>query len=153
MQEILLIIFLVVAIALVGVILIQQGKGAGMGASFGAGASGTVFGAPGSGNVLTKMTTVLAIIFFGIALTLGYLANDTGTEASKDIFDQAEQQQTESVDAVKTDIPATTAPNSQSDIPAVVKPETTSEEVKSEAPAESSEKQDDTAEEDKEGDK
>ena len=64
MQDILLIVFLVVALALVGVILLQQGKGAGMGASFGAGASGTVFGSTGSGNVLTKITTVLAIVFF-----------------------------------------------------------------------------------------
>ncbi|PWK48503.1 preprotein translocase subunit SecG [Pleionea mediterranea] len=133
MQDILLIVFLVVALALVGVILLQQGKGAGMGASFGAGASGTVFGSSGSGNVLTKITTVLAIIFFGIALTLGYIANGTGKVAEKDLFDQAEEQTAPvvtgnpdsdiPVDAgnatgdSESDIPVSEAP--KSDIPAV----------------------------------
>ncbi|NVJ58921.1 MAG: preprotein translocase subunit SecG [Gammaproteobacteria bacterium] len=131
MQEVLLIIFLVVAIALVGVILLQQGKGAGMGASFGAGASGTVFGAPGSGNVLTKLTTVLAIIFFGIALTLGYLANDSDGETPKDIFDQAAQQQIEAAEKAKTDIPTTSTPDAESDIPAASKPEGQTDDVKS----------------------
>ena len=64
MQEIILVIYLIVSIALVGVILLQQGKGAEMGASFGAGGANTVFGASGSGNVLTKTTTILAILFF-----------------------------------------------------------------------------------------
>ncbi|WMS86507.1 preprotein translocase subunit SecG [Pleionea litopenaei] len=125
MHEILLIIFLVVALALVGVILLQQGKGAGMGASFGAGASGTVFGAPGSGNVLTKVTTVLAIIFFGVALTLGYIANGTGGEVEKDIFDKAEEsQKTLVTPAPKTDIPVETKSAPESDIPAVKATET-----------------------------
>ena len=64
MYQILMIAYLVVALALIGFILVQQGKGAGMGASFGSGASGTVFGASGSGNFLTKTTTILAIAFF-----------------------------------------------------------------------------------------
>ncbi|NVK89320.1 MAG: preprotein translocase subunit SecG [Gammaproteobacteria bacterium] len=120
MQEILLIIFLVVAIALVGVILIQQGKGAGMGASFGAGASGTVFGAPGSGNVLTKVTTVLAIIFFGVALTLGYIANGTGGVVEKDLFDQVEEAEQQA--APKSDIPVAAKTQPESDIPVVTPP-------------------------------
>jgi len=72
MQETILIIYLIVSIALIGIILIQQGKGAEMGASFGAGAANTVFGAGGSGNVLTKTTTILAILFFAIALSISY---------------------------------------------------------------------------------
>ena len=59
MYEILLVVYLVLAIALIGFILLQKSKGAGMGASFGAGASGTVFGSSGSGNFLTKTTTFL----------------------------------------------------------------------------------------------
>jgi preprotein translocase subunit SecG len=73
MQETILIVYLVVAIALVGIILLQQGKGAEMGASFGAGGANTVFGAAGSGNALTKATTILAILFFGIALSISYI--------------------------------------------------------------------------------
>lgn len=86
MQETILIVYLVVAIALVGIILLQQGKGAEMGASFGAGGANTVFGAAGSGNALTKTTTILAILFFGIALSISYL-NSAPPEVVDDIFD------------------------------------------------------------------
>ncbi len=88
MQETILIIYLVVAIALVGIILIQQGKGAEMGASFGAGGANTVFGAGGSGNALTKATTILAILFFAIALSISYL-NSTPTKVVDAVFDEA----------------------------------------------------------------
>lgn len=82
MYEILLVLFLVVSVALIGLILIQHGKGADMGASFGAGASGTVFGSAGSGNFLTRTTAVLATLFFVIALSLGYMVahRDKSTE-------------------------------------------------------------------------
>ncbi|NTS75336.1 preprotein translocase subunit SecG [Catenovulum sp. SM1970] len=75
MYEILLGAFLLTAIALVGLILIQQGKGADMGSSFGAGASNTMFGSSGSGNFLTKSTAVLATIFFVLSLILGNLSS------------------------------------------------------------------------------
>ncbi|VEA31617.1 Protein-export membrane protein secG [Salmonella enterica subsp. enterica] len=55
MYEALLVVFLIVAIGLVGLIMLQQGKGADMGASFGAGASATLFGSSGSGNFMTRM--------------------------------------------------------------------------------------------------
>lgn len=74
MQEVLLILLLVVSVALIAVILLQQSKGAEMGASFGAGASATVFGAAGAGNFLTRLTSILATLFFAIALGLGYLS-------------------------------------------------------------------------------
>ena len=74
MYNVLIIIYLLVAIALVGMILVQQGKGADMGASFGAGASGTLFGSSGSGNFLTRTTAVLAIGFFILSLAIGNLS-------------------------------------------------------------------------------
>ncbi|QLE86380.1 MULTISPECIES: preprotein translocase subunit SecG [Shewanella] len=74
MYEILMVIYLLVAIGLVGLILIQQGKGADMGASFGAGASATLFGSSGSGNFLTRSTAILAIAFFALSLTIGNLS-------------------------------------------------------------------------------
>ncbi|WP_022940693.1 preprotein translocase subunit SecG [Psychromonas hadalis] len=76
MYEILLIVYLIVSIILVGFVLIQQGKGAGMGASFGSGASNTVFGASGAGNFMTRTTAVLAIAFFVLSLLLGNLSSN-----------------------------------------------------------------------------
>ncbi|SUO94525.1 preprotein translocase subunit SecG [Suttonella ornithocola] len=69
------IIFIGTAIALSILILLQQSKGAGMGASFGAGASATVFGARGAGSFLYKATRALAVVFFVSALAMGYLQN------------------------------------------------------------------------------
>jgi len=73
MYEILLVVYLIISLALVGMILIQQGKGADMGSSFGAGASATVFGSSGAGNFMTKTTTILATVFFVLSIILGNL--------------------------------------------------------------------------------
>jgi preprotein translocase subunit SecG len=73
MYEILLVVYLIISLALVGMILIQQGKGADMGSSFGAGASATVFGSSGAGNFMTKTTTILATVFFVLSIVLGNL--------------------------------------------------------------------------------
>ncbi len=91
MYEILLIVYLVVALSLVFLILIQQGKGADMGASFGAGSSNTLFGASGSGNFLTKTTTGLATGFFVLSILLGNLtANQVKqTDEWSDLADPA----------------------------------------------------------------
>ncbi|WP_088210879.1 preprotein translocase subunit SecG [Shewanella sp. Shew256] len=74
MYEVLVVVYLLVALGLIGLILIQQGKGADMGASFGAGASGTLFGSSGSGNFLTRTTAILAIAFFTLSLLIGNLS-------------------------------------------------------------------------------
>ncbi len=66
----LIIVQVVIAAGLVGLVLVQHGKGADMGAAFGSGASGTVFGSQGSGSFLTKATTVLAVLFFLNSLLL-----------------------------------------------------------------------------------
>ncbi|MBK4785222.1 MAG: preprotein translocase subunit SecG [Pantoea sp. Pent] len=83
MYEALLVVFLIVAIGLVGLIMLQQGKGADMGASFGAGASGTLFGSTGSGNFMTRMTAVLATLFFIISLILGNLNSNKTSKGSE----------------------------------------------------------------------
>ena len=70
LYEVLLVVYLIVALILIGLVLIQQGKGAGMGASFGSGASNTVFGATGSGNFMTRATAILATAFFAISLDI-----------------------------------------------------------------------------------
>lgn len=104
MQEIILIIYLVVSVALIGIILIQQGKGAEMGASFGAGGANTVFGSAGSGNVLTKTTTILAILFFGIALSISYFSTEP-KDTSDDILDEVSTQV--STQAKEAEVPKT----------------------------------------------
>ena len=76
-----LVLQLVAAIAMIGLVLVQQGKGADMGASFGSGASGSLFGATGSANFLSRFTAVCATIFFITTLTLAYLSNSVAARA------------------------------------------------------------------------
>ncbi len=75
-STILLILLVVDALALVGLVLLQQGKGADVGAAFGSGGANTVFGSAGSATFLTKATAWLAIGFFAISFGLAYLANE-----------------------------------------------------------------------------
>jgi preprotein translocase subunit SecG len=74
MQTILIVFHLFLAIGLIGLILIQHGKGADMGAAFGSGASGTVFGAKGSASFLTRLTAGLATLFFITSMVMAYFA-------------------------------------------------------------------------------
>ena len=74
MENFILVVHVLIAIAMTGFILLQQGKGAEMGASFGAGSSQTVFGSAGSAGFLTKATAVLALIFFATSITLAIFA-------------------------------------------------------------------------------
>jgi preprotein translocase subunit SecG len=74
MQTILTVVHLFLAIGLVGLVLIQHGKGADAGAAFGSGASATVFGARGSANFLSRSTGVLAALFFVTSMALAYYA-------------------------------------------------------------------------------
>ena len=70
------------AIALTALVLLQQGKGADVGAAFGSGSSNTIFGASGSAPFLTKLTTWLAILFFAITFGLAYIAKERVLEGS-----------------------------------------------------------------------
>ena len=75
MYTILVVVQVLVAIALIALVLLQQGKGADAGAAFGSGASGTVFGARGSANFLSSATAWLAAAFFAVSLALAYFVN------------------------------------------------------------------------------
>ncbi|TQV88994.1 preprotein translocase subunit SecG [Aliikangiella coralliicola] len=105
-MEIILIIYLVVSIALIGIILLQQGKGAEMGASFGAGGANTVFGAAGSGNVLTKTTTVLAILFFAIALGISFMKSKPTVETDS-VIDEVITEQEAAPKSLEAELPTT----------------------------------------------
>lgn len=117
LYEVLLVIDLIVAIMLIGLILIQQGKGADMGASFGGGGSNTVFGSTGSGNFLTRTTAVLATIFFIVSLALGNMSNNQGvTEDTWENLDVPAVEQSEEQPAAG-DVPAADEQESDSDVP------------------------------------
>lgn len=104
--NVLTVAYLVVAIFLIGFILIQQGKGADAGASFGAGAAGTVFGSAGSANFLSRTTAILAIIFFGISLVIGNLnAHSTAPKSQFEDLSQVEQKQVVPAKTENSDIP------------------------------------------------
>jgi preprotein translocase subunit SecG len=76
LETVVIVVHLLAALGLVALVLLQQGKGADAGASFGAGASGTVFGSQGSATFLSRFTAVLAAVFFVTSLGLGFFAKD-----------------------------------------------------------------------------
>jgi preprotein translocase subunit SecG len=82
MQTILLLVHVLAALGMIGLILMQHGKGADAGAAFGSGASATVFGAQGSGSFVTRLTAGLATIFFITSLALAYFAGSSEQEAT-----------------------------------------------------------------------
>ena len=112
--EVLLVAYLVVALLLIGFVLIQQGKGADMGASFGSGGSNTVFGSGGSGNFMTRTTSILAGLFFFISLTLG--AMTANRESAEDEWDNLEVPAAVEVPG-DADVPVVEDVPAQSDIP------------------------------------
>lgn len=105
LYTILEIVLVFTAVALVVLILLQQGKGADAGAAFGSGASGTVFGAGGTANFLSHATAVLATLFFILALAMAYLSHH-GTSVPQSIVERAAQQQVPATQPVTPQIPA-----------------------------------------------
>src|SRR6195256_3611947 len=85
-ETLLLGVHVLVAAALIGFVLLQHGKGADMGAAFGSGSSGSLFGAAGSANFLSRSTAVLATVFFLSSLGLTYMASNH--EAARDLMQQ-----------------------------------------------------------------
>lgn len=84
LETIVLVVHVLVSVGLIGLVLLQQGKGADAGASFGGGASQTVFGSQGTGNFLTKTTSLLALVFFVTSFSLAIFAK----QQSKVMVDQ-----------------------------------------------------------------
>jgi len=95
-----------VALAIIGLVLLQHGKGADMGSGFGSGSSGSLFGATGSANFLSRMTAALATIFFLTSLGLAYLATNKPKPTGTGVLD-----------AVKSEQPAAAKPEAQSPAP------------------------------------
>lgn len=93
MYTVLVVVQVVLAIGIIGLVFLQQGKGAEAGAAFGSGASGTVFGARGSANFLSRATAVAAAAFFAVSLTLAYLVGNQPESAS--VVDRVSAEQSE----------------------------------------------------------
>jgi preprotein translocase subunit SecG len=102
MEQFILIFHFVVAVALIGLILIQQGKGAEAGASFGAGASQTVLGSSGGWNFFSKVTAILATIFFVTSVSLAVVAKNRTVVSD---FDLPVLEQVSTEAAVESSIP------------------------------------------------
>ncbi|MDH3527900.1 MAG: preprotein translocase subunit SecG [Gammaproteobacteria bacterium] len=137
MFNFLLVVQILVSISIISLVMLQQGKGADMGAAFGSGASGTIFGSQGSSSFFTRATGVLAAIFFiNCLLIASPLVRDSG-KTSESLADQIEQQaadirkaveqegvagtleklQTETAD-LPTDLPVATEAPVAADVPA-----------------------------------
>lgn len=103
MQTVLLIVHLLASVTLIALVLLQQGKGADMGAAFGSGASSTVFGARGSGSFLTRSTAILAAIFFITSISLAYFS--TQSAVRKSVTEVAVPVETPQQPLAPTDVP------------------------------------------------
>src|SRR5205085_2143973 len=86
---IVLVVQIVTALGMIGLILLQHGKGADMGAAFGSGASGSLFGASGSANFLSRTTAVLAAVFFAATLTLAYFSHSVAPTSGTSVLERA----------------------------------------------------------------
>jgi preprotein translocase subunit SecG len=100
-NSILLVAQVLLSISLIVLILMQHGKGADAGAAFGSGASATVFGARGSGNFLSRATTVIAILFFIVCLSLAYISSNR--DAPDSVMGSVTDQETEVVPMQESD--------------------------------------------------
>jgi len=109
-----IVVHVLIAIAIIGLVLLQHGKGADMGSGFGGGASGSLFGATGSANFLSRTTAVLAALFFVSSLTLAYFATQRPREAGS-VVDRAAPAQ--KANAVK---PEAAKPEAKNENPPVI---------------------------------
>jgi len=108
MFNLVVVVQVISALVIIGLVLLQHGKGADMGAAFGSGASGSLFGASGSSNFLSKSTAVAAAIFFASTLGLANMANNRTVATGGGVMERAGQ----TVPATTTapaDVPAPTA--------------------------------------------
>jgi preprotein translocase subunit SecG len=145
MFSILLAIQILVSVAIITLVLLQQGKGADMGAAFGSGASGTVFGARGSGSFFTRATGILAAIFFiNCLLIASPLVREAGQseETLAERIEQQEAQQQEAAEQAATGAALESQQVVEEDVPAVITEQLQSEEsdvpgVPAEAPGSS----------------
>jgi preprotein translocase subunit SecG len=111
LTSVLIVLHVLVALAIIGLVLLQHGKGADMGSGFGGGASGSLFGATGSANFLSRTTAVLAALFFILSLALAYVATRRPVEEGGGVIDVIRKQQAEKPAPKAQEKPAAPAPS------------------------------------------
>jgi preprotein translocase subunit SecG len=116
-ESLLLGLHVVVAAALIGFVLLQHGKGADMGAAFGSGSSGSLFGAAGSANFLSRTTAILATVFFLSSLGLTYLASNRVAAGSGDVMKQGVMQTAPGAPATKAESKAVEPATKAGEVP------------------------------------
>ena len=117
--NLIIVVQVVSALAIIGLVLMQHGKGADMGAAFGSGASGSLFGASGSSNFLSKSTAVAAAIFFGSTLALAYIGNSGSGESGGGVMGRVTVPSSQaSATGIPGGAPAQTAPADVPTLPA-----------------------------------
>lgn len=87
-----LVVDVIVALCIIGLVLLQHGKGADVGAAFGSGASGSLFGASGSANFLSRTTAILAVVFFLTTFVLAYIVTHKPRAAPAGVMDTVKEQ-------------------------------------------------------------
>ena len=103
-EKVFLVLLVLDALALIGLVLLQQGKGADVGAAFGSGSSGTVFGSSGGANFLTRLTTFFAVLFFVLSFSLAYLAKErTQSSATLPMIELSAQENEDSETTLEVD--------------------------------------------------
>lgn len=118
MDKLVLIIHSLAALVIIGLILLQQGKGAAMGASFGGGASQTVFGSEGSGNFFTRATWFIAFVFFCTSFGLAIIAKNHSKVSGDLIVPSIIQEEVQSVKSAESDVPSVVVPEAtESEVP------------------------------------
>ena len=90
--NVLIVAHVLVALAIIGLVLLQHGKGADMGSGFGGGASSSLFGATGSANFLSRSTAILATLFFLLSLALAFVATKRPVESGGGVMDAVRSQ-------------------------------------------------------------
>lgn len=124
LHSIILVVHTLIAVLIIALVLLQRGKGADAGAAFGAGASGTVFGARGSSNFFSRSTGILATAFFVTSLTLAYMSSQSSQPTS--LMDDSVVEEAEPVQVIEPTV-------SDSDLPAL--PETEEVVIEDDFPA------------------
>lgn len=104
LHTVILTVHIIAGLSIIGFVLLQHGKGADMGAAFGSGASGSLFGATGSANFLSRVTAVLAVVFFLTSLGLSYIAT-ARPAVSGSVMDSAPVQTVPAVPATPAGAP------------------------------------------------
>lgn len=135
-HDILAVVHIFICVGLIGLVLIQHGRGADAGAAFGSGASATVFGSRGSASFLTRTTAILATLFFITSLTLAYYSRQPVAAKSVITQETPAKPATESeIPAVETSTPQTSNGRSTGDKEMTINLENNNENVESEVPA------------------